>query len=810
MSVSPLTTDQLYQETDPGQFNFETTDQVEELTDIIGQMRAVDAVRFATGMHREGYNIFALGPSGTGKRSLLLKFFEESAQGEPIPDDWCYVHNFDQAHRPKLIRLPAGMGKEFQADMDQFVDELRNALSAAFESDEYRTRRRMVESELQERQEAAFDALQGKAQKDDFTLLRTPAGLVFAPTKDGEVMPPEDFKKLADDLRQGMEKRVQALQKELQVLLQQIPIWQRELRRNIRDLDHEITDVAVESILSELLEKYTTFPQLLDYLKAVQGDVVENATQFLEGEESTGEDIERQPLAGLMSRGRLVSTLMRRYKVNLFVDNSTAQGAPVVFEDNPTYQNLIGRVEHMAQMGTLVTDFSLIKPGSLHLANDGYLVLEARKVLLQPYAWEALKRALDNQQVRIESLSQMLGMLSTVSLEPEPVPLNIKVALLGDRMLYYLLSQSDPEFAELFKVQADFAEQIPRTEDNQALYAQMIASLARKDDLRALDREAVACVIEHCSRVVGDSEKMTIQVNSIVDLLNEADYWAGQHGEEIIHASDIQKAIEARIQRSDQVRERYQENIIRETIMISTDGAKVGQVNGLSVVGMSDFTFGFPSRITASVRRGKGEVVDIEREVELSGPIHSKGVLILSGYLGQRYAAEDTLSLSASLVFEQSYGGVEGDSASSAELYCLLSAIAEVPIKQSFAVTGSVNQHGQVQAIGGVNEKIEGFFDICQERGLTGEQGVLIPSANVKHLMLRQDVREAVAREEFFIYPVDEIDQGIELLTGIPAGKADDNGKYPPETINGKVQARLKKLTGKSIETREDEGEDGS
>jgi len=804
MSVSPLTPDQLYQQTDPDQFKFDTTDQVEELTDIIGQMRAVDAVRFATGMHREGYNIFALGPSGTGKRSLLLKFFEESAQGEPIPDDWCYVHNFDQAHRPKLIRLPAGMGKEFQADMDQFVDELRNALSAAFESDEYRTRRRMVESELQERQEAAFDALQGKAQKVNFALLRTPAGLVFAPTKDGEVMPPEDFKKLADDLRQEMEKRVQALQKELQVLLQQIPIWQRELRRSIRDLDHELTEVAVESILGELIEKYATFPQLLDYLRAVQGDVVENATQFLESEESTGEKIERQPLAGLLNRGRLVSTLMRRYKVNLFVDNSTAKGAPVVFEDNPTYQNLIGRVEHMAQMGTLVTDFSLIKPGSLHMANDGYLVLEARKVLLQPYAWEALKRALDNQQVRIESPIQMLGMLSTVSLEPEPVPLNIKVALLGDRMLYYLLSQSDPEFAELFKVQADFAEQIHRTEENQALYAQMIASLARKDDLRALDREAVARVIEHCSRVVGDSEKMTIQVNSIVDLLNEADYWAGQHGEEIIHASDIQQAIEARIQRSDQVRERYQENILRETIMISTDSAKVGQVNGLSVVGMSDFTFGFPSRITASVRRGKGEVVDIEREVELSGPIHSKGVLILSGYLGQRYAAEDTLSLSASLVFEQSYGGVEGDSASSAELYCLLSAIAEVPIKQSFAVTGSVNQHGQVQAIGGVNEKIEGFFDICQERGLTGEQGVLIPSANVKHLMLRQDVREAVAREEFFIYPVDEIDQGIELLTGIPAGKADENGKYPPETINGKVQARLGKLTKNKVKPDEE------
>jgi lon-related putative ATP-dependent protease len=810
MTISPLAVEQLYQKTNPELFDFDTTEQIEDLNDIIGQTRAVEAVRFGTGMQREGYNIFAVGPSGTGKRSLILKFFEQSAKDESIPDDWFYVHNFDQDHRPKLVKLPAGMGKKFQVEMDQFVDELRNALSSAFESDEYRTRRRMVENELQERQEAAFDTLQSKAQEDSFALLRTPTGLVFAPVKDGEVMPPEEFNKLADDLRQEMEKRVQVLQKELQELLQQIPIWQRELHRNIRNLNHEITQVAVESILGELKSKYSAFNQIEEYLQAVQDDVVENASHFLEGEESSTEEAGNQPLPGLMRRGRSVSNLMRRYKVNLFVDNSSAAGAPVVFEDNPTYQNLIGRVEQMAQLGTLVTDFSLIKPGSLHLANGGYLVIEARKVLLQPYAWEALKRALDNQQVRIESPSQMLGMLSTVSLEPEPVPLDVKVALLGDRMLYYLLSQSDPEFAELFKVQADFAEQIPRSEENQALYAQMIASLARKDNLRALDRSAVARVIEHCSRVVGDSEKMTIQVNNIIDLLNEADYWADQNGDRIVHAADIQKAIDARIQRSDQMRERYQENIMRDTIMISTEGSKIGQVNGLSVVGMGDFLFGFPSRITASVRKGKGEVVNIEREVELSGPIHSKGVLILSGFLGQRYAAEEALSLSASLVFEQSYSGVEGDSASSAELYSLLSAIARVPINQSFAVTGSVNQHGQVQAIGGVNEKIEGFFDICQERGLTGEQGVLIPAANVKHLMLRQDVRQAVAEGDFNVYPIEEIDQGIELLTGLLAGEADESGKYPPDTINGKVQARLEKLSSKPAGLNDGDGESES
>lgn len=807
MSISPLQPEQLYQETKLELFDFDTTDQVPDLADIIGQSRAVEAVQFGTGMQREGYNIFAVGPPGTGKRSLILKTFKQGANEEPVPDDWCYVHNFDQDHRPKAIRLPVGKGKEFQADMDQFVDELRNALSAAFESDEYRTQRRMVESELQEKQEAAFDQLQEKAKKENFALLRTPAGLVFAPVKDGEVIPPEEFNKLSEDLRQDMEERVQALQKDLQVLLQQIPSWQRELRRNLRDLNHAITKVAVESILGELREKYTDHSQVLEYLKAVQKDIIDNASQLMEIEESTDEEPGPPSLTDLMRRSRSVNTLFRRYKVNLFVDNSSTEGAPVVFEDNPTFQNLIGRVEQMAQLGTLVTDFSLIKPGSLHLANGGYLILEARKVLLQPYAWEALKRSLDNQQVRIESPGQMLGMLSTASLEPEPVPLDLKVALLGDRILYYLLSQADPEFGELFKVQADFAEQIHRTDENQALYSQMIATLVRRDKLRPLDRAAVGRLIEHCSRVVGDSEKMTIQVNSIVDLLNEADYWAAQNGENTIHASDIQKAIEARIHRSDRIRERYQENILRDTIMIATEGAEVGQVNGLSVIGLGDFMFGFPSRITASVRKGKGEVVDIEREVELSGPIHSKGVLILAGYLGQRYAAEESLSLSASLVFEQSYNGVEGDSASSAELYCLLSAIAEVPINQSFAVTGSVNQHGKVQAIGAVNEKIEGFFDICVQRGLTGSQGVLIPSANVKHLMLRKDVRDAVAGGEFNIYPIDDIDQGIELLTGIPAGELNERGAYPPVTINGKVQARLEKLAAKSAAESEDDQE---
>lgn len=807
MSVAPLKPDQLYQATDPKEFKFKDTSQLDELTEIIGQPRAVEAVRFGTGMRSTGYNIFALGPPGTGKRSLIKKYFEQQAKFDPIPDDWCYIHNFEQEHKPKVISLPPGRGTKFQSDMVQFVEELQTALTAAFESDEYRTRRRMVESEVEERQEAAFEALQNKAKTEDFALLRTPAGLVFAPVKEGEVIPPEEFKKLSQEVRQAMETKVQDLQKELQFLLKRIPIWQRELRSNIRELNHEITELAVTGILQELRTEYEAYPQILEYLEAVQKDVISNASRLLEAEGSEpGQD--GQPIPPGASRHSSPGEFFtHRYDVNLLVDNSNLEGAPIIFEDNPTYQNLIGRVENIARMGALLTDFTLIKPGSLHLASGGYLILDARKILLQPYVWDALKRALQSGYVRIESPVQMLGLLSTISLEPEPMPLKVKIALLGDRILYYLLSQADPEFNELFKIQADFAEEIARSPENQQLYAQMIATLAKRNNLRPLDRAAVARVIEQCARQVGDSEKLTIQVNSIVDLLQEAEYWAGENENSHIHAEDIQKAIDARTHRADRVRERYQENILRETIMISSEGSQVGQINGLSVIQLGDFAFGVPSRITASVRRGKGDVIDIEREVELSGPIHSKGVLILSGFLGQRFAAEEPLSLSASLVFEQSYSGVEGDSASSAELYALLSALSDTAIRQSLAVTGSVNQHGLIQAIGGVNEKIEGFFDICQARGLTGDQGVLIPTANVKHLMLKEEVRQAVEAGQFNIYPVETIDQGIELLTGIVMGEADQEGEYPPGTIGGMVQSRLSRLAKKETDQEIEESD---
>jgi lon-related putative ATP-dependent protease len=798
-SVEPLAPRQLYHPVDPTDFQFETTENLPDLFEIIGQPRAVEAVRFGMGIEKEGYNIFAHGPNGTGKRSLVRQFFEEKASQEPVPDDWCYVHNFEHDYRPNAIRLPAGRGAIFKRDMEQLVEELRTTISSAFESDEYRARRQVAEEEVNQRQEKALEEMQERAGQHNLALIRTPGGLVFAPVRDGEVMQPEEFQNLSQEERETLEKTVGELQEQLQKVLELVPVWQREVRQRVRELNREITNYAVGGLMAELRQKYSEFDEITAYLDAVQKDVVENSSNFIPQEES-GADGAGGPLAALMSRARPEQQPTRRYEVNLLVDHQGKQGAPVIFEDNPTYQNLIGRVEHMAQMGALVTDFTLIKSGALHLANGGYLILDVRKVLQQPYTWEALKRALLSRQITIESIGQMLSLITTVSLEPEPIPLDIKVALIGDRWLYYLLSQLEPDFHELFKVQADFDEIMSRTDDNQDLYARVIATISRQKQLRPFDRSAVARVIEHSSRLVGDAEKLSIQISNITDLLQEADYWAGQNGNGAVDSSDVQKAIDAQIYRSDRLRERFHESILRETVRINTQGSAVGQVNGLSVIQLGDFSFGIPSRISARVRLGKGEVINIEREVNMSGPIHSKGVLILSSFLGARYAADENLSLSASLVFEQSYSGVEGDSASSAELYALLSAISKIPIRQSLAVTGSVDQHGNVQAIGGVNEKIEGFFDICKARGLTGEQGVLIPESNVKNLMLRRDVVEAVAEGKFQVFPVANIDHGIEILTGIPAGEPDEEGKYQADTVNGRVQERLAELAKKREE----------
>jgi len=762
-------------------FGFATTAELADLDDTLGQDRAVEAIRLGIRLRRPGFNLFLLGPGGVGKHAAIESHLALASKAMPAATDWCYVHNFAEPHRPRAITLPAGRGGAFQADMARLVENLRTALPAAFESDNYRTRRQMIEDEFREHQEQALHAIQEAAQARGITLLRTPVGFAFAPVKDGQVVTPDALQAFPTEERARLERDMTELQERLQGVMESTPKWLKDSRDKLRDLNRETTLFSVGNLIAEVKAAYAAFPAVVAHLEAVQDDVVENAEAFLRPQEGA------TPEGAALAQHRVVA----RYAVNVLVGHAADAPAPVVYEEHPTYDNLLGKIEHRAELGALVTDFTLIKSGALHRANGGFLVLDARKLLLEPFAWDGLKRTLRMGEIRIESLGQRLGLISTVSLEPETIPLDIKVAVIGDRLLYYLLAELDPDFPDLFKIAADFDDRIPRDEATGALYARLIAGIARRHGLRPFDREAVARIAEFGAREAGDAERFSIHLVALADLMNEADHGAGEARRDVVGREDVAKAIEARIRRHGRLRERMLEEIARGTILITTSGAAVGQINGLSVIALGGYAFGRPSRITARVRLGRGEVIDIEREVKLGGPLHSKGVLILAGYLGARYAADQPLSLAATLVFEQSYGGVEGDSASSAELYALLSALAGQPIDQSYAVTGSVNQNGEVQAIGGVNEKIEGFFDLCAARGLTGTQGVLIPEANAKHLMLHAGVVEAVREGRFHVYPVATIDQGIEILTGVPAGTAGADGSYPEGTINACVQARL-------------------
>jgi len=784
--VEPLAPEALCRQCDPAQFAFQTTDDLADLTEVLGQARAVEALKFGIGIRRPGYNLFVLGAPGTGRHSLVRQYLARCAAAEAVPPDWCYVNNFDEPHKPRALQLPNGTGVRLKRDIEQLMDDLRGAIPAVFESEEYRARRQELEEKLKEQHEQAFETLREEAEAHDVALVRTPSGMAFAPKRKGEILSPDEYDKLPDADKQRLQEVIAVLEEKLTHIIQQVPQWRREGQRRIQELDREVTMAAVGHLIDELRKTYADLPPVLAHLDRIQQAVIENADDFRHAEEGGEVNI-----LGITVQRAGGGVSLRRFQVNVLVDHSATAGAPVVYEDNPSFPALIGRIEHIAQMGALVTDFMLLKAGALHRANGGYLMLDARKVLLQPFAWEGLKRALSSAQLRIESLGQALSLVSTVSLEPEPMPLDLKVVMIGEPLLYYLLAEYDPEFSELFKVAVDFGHDMTRDPETSLLYARLIATLARRDKLLALDRGAVARVLDQAARLVEDAEKLTVRMREITDLLRESDHWAREAGRTLITVEDVERAIEARIYRQDRIRERVQEVIERGLVLIDTTGERVGQVNGLAVVQLGEFAFGHPSRITANVRLGKGEVIDIQREVELAGPIHSKGVLILAGFLGARYAADRPLALSASLVFEQTYGEVEGDSAASTELYALLSALAVVPIRQSLAVTGSVNQHGEIQAIGGVNEKIEGFFDLCVARGLSGEQGVLIPAANVQHLMLRRDVVEAVRNGRFHVYPVTTIDEGIELLTGMPAGVRDENGEFPDGTINQRVELRL-------------------
>ncbi len=790
----PLAPEALYRTFDPAQLPFQTTAELEDGLEIIGQDRAIEAIRFGIGIRHQGYNLFALGPNGAGRQTTVNRFLQQRAAGEPTPDDWCYVYKFETPHKPRAHRLPPGRAVVFRDDMKKLAGELSTVLPATFAGEEYQLQKRAIEEELRGLQTEALDKLKEEAKGKDIALIQTPGGFAFAPLKEGgEVISPDEFMRLDQEAQKKIESEVSELQEALQRIMQQMPNLHRDMQARLRELNERMVTFTITPLIEELRQKYNELPGIVAHLDEVQKDIVQNFDAFLQSEEGN----ERQMIGavlGMATAERKVTPA--RYEVNVVIDNSEVKGAPVIFLDQPRYQNLVGRVEHLAQMGALVTDFTLIKPGALHEANGGYLLVDALKLLVEPFAWDGLKRALRKGEIIIESLGQVYSMISTVSLEPEPIPLDVKVVLIGERLLYYLLSSNDPEFNELFKVSADFADEMPRGPESALAYARVVAEVAQSEKLRPFEREAVARVIEHGSRLVEDAEKLATHMQSITDVLREADYWAGEAGRDSVTRADVQKALDTQVYRAARVQERIQESIQREQLLIDTTGAVVGQVNGLSVYSLGNHSFGRPSRITARVRMGKGDVVDIEREVDMGGPIHSKGVLILSGFLGARYAAEQPLSLSATLVFEQSYGGVDGDSASSAELYALMSALSGVPIRQSLAVTGSINQLGQIQPIGGVNEKIEGFFDVCRARGLTGDQGVLIPTANGQNLMLREDVVAAARAGQFHVFTVATVDEGIALLTGVPTGEAVD-GVYPPETINGRIMARLTTFAAK-------------
>ena len=794
MAITKLTSDQLYRKCDPSKFDFNTTADLEERLSALGQDRAIHAVELGIHIKSRGYNLFCLGPEGTGKTSLVKRILEKEAKNRKTPDDWAYVYNFDEPYKPLSMSFPAGQAAEFAKDVDELLDELSDSLPEIIESEEYKAALGIIRQKYKAKKEEYINVLQKKAKGKRVSLLHMQMGLVVAPMKDGEVLSPDAFEQLPEEEKKLVMEDLNAMQEEIENATQDLPRWEEKQKREITILREKFVRSAVKDPIDTLRKKYKS-QQPSRFLKQIQDNILDNIDDFVPTDSdrqaaATGAD--EDPLQQLLSKMKQPEEdKFAKFKVNVIVKNVPNSGAPIITVDYPTQGNLVGKVERIQQYGALLTDFTLIKAGALHQANGGFLLLDARKVLEQPYAWDSLKRAIASKRVKIEAPSEETS-FTTISLDPEPIPLDIKVVLTGDFEIYELLSERDPDFRDFFKVEADFGMIMDRNAENEVEYAKLIGSLSKKKQLRSLNRQAVARVIEYASRMADDAGKLTAHISSIGDLLREADYWARVSNSKQIGKNHIDQAIEAQIYRSDRIKKAMLEEIDKGTILMDVKGERVGQINGLVVYDFSRYSFGKPARITTQVRIGKGDFMDIEREISMSGPIHTKGVLILKSLISNRFAKHSPLSLSASIVFEQSYGGVDGDSASSTEYYCLLSAIANLPIKQSIAVTGSINQFGEIQPIGGVNEKIEGFFDVCAHDGLTGKQGVIIPRTNVDNLMLRADIVQAVEEGRFTIYAIDTVDDGIEILTGVKAGKLDNKGNYPKGTVNYMVEESLR------------------
>lgn len=785
--IKPLHFSLLYTPCDVKTLKFKTTEGLEPLSDIIGQESALAAIDFGTSIKQDGFNLFAMGSSGSGKHSLITAFLEKKETLDSSPDDWCYVNNFKDYRTPVAINLPSGTAIHFKNHISELIELFKTIIPTVFEGNEYRNLRESVNQKYVNMQADIFLNLQKEAERLGVALnTSTSNRITFVPMIDGKIISTEEFKKIKGKEKKELTAKLNEFEQIVKNGLHEVSNIAKLLQEEFMALDRKTTADTVHTLFEEIRETYKKNPKIITYLEDMQTDIIKNVQDFL----VKPDEMEIPPIMR-----EYYTPSFRRYLVNVFISNGKSKIAPIIYEDNPNHNNLIGSIEHLSQMGTLVTDFTMIKPGALHKANGGYLILDIRKLLMQPFAWEALKRVLRSKEVRIESIAQQYALISTISLEPEPIPIDLKVVLMGERIFYYLLYHYDPEFKELFKVSADFEEDMPRNDENNRLYAQMIGSIAKKSALLPLNTQAVARVIEHASREAQDASKISAHIGNLSDLLKEADYWTRKAKKAVIEKVDIESALSAQNERVNRIQKKLYEQISDGTIMINTSGSAIGMINALTYISMGSHQFGLPSRITARTRLGKGEVIDIQRKVELSGPIHAKGVMILSAYLGSTYAKEVPFNLSATLVFEQSYAMIEGDSASSTELYAIMSSLAELPIQQNIAVTGSVNQFGEIQPIGGVNQKIEGFYDICTLRDPNGEYGVIIPQANVKHLMLKQEVIQAAKSGRFKIYAVQNISEGITILTGVDAGEADKKGNYPKDSVNGRIMTRLANFT---------------
>nr|WP_017553660.1 ATP-binding protein [Heyndrickxia coagulans] len=797
LSVHRVPVSSLRSECNPDEFPFETTDELETLpNEMIGQQRAEQAMDFGLSVEQSGYNLFVVGPSGTGRMTYTQHSVEKLASGRPVPDDWCYVNNFENPDRPLVINLPAGSGLRFQRKMETLSIDIERELRATFSNEETEKKKRNIIDASQNQVEALWRETEMFASGLNFKLERTPAGIQTIPLFFGRPMEKEEYERLSDANKEKLKEREKQLEEKINETVYQIRKIEEQLRKNLDRFHKETAAFTIEGLFQPLKEAYRDFPKVLRYLEEYNHDVVEHFSLFLTDQEEGNAVV--QALTGSKEQQ------LQRYAVNLLVSHKNGQGAPVIYETNPTYQNLFGKIEYRGAFGSWTTNFTLVKPGAIHMANGGYLILQAAELLSQPYAWTLLKRALQTGKIQIEDPFAERGAFPTSGLKPEPVPLNIKVIIIGSYYLYDLLSSVDEDFHKLFKVKVEFDTVMKRDAENRRKMAYFIKNYADRKNLLPFHRRAVAKVIDHSARLAGEQEKLTARFQDLTKILVESGYWAKKEGSACVDSHHIRKALEEQANRTNHISEQYREMIHNGTIMVDTDGERVGQINGLAVMGTRDATFGIPTKITAQTFVGKSGIMNIERETSLSGQIHNKGLLILTGFLSGMFAKNKPIPLSASITFEQTYSLIDGDSASSTELYVLLSSLAGMPIKQGIAVTGSVNQWGEIQPIGGVNEKIEGFFAICKDRGLTGCQGVIIPQQNVCNLMLHDEVVDAVKAGQFHIWAVRHISEGIEILTGENAGaERTSGGHFPDGTIFAKVEARFQKMYESVKETKQ-------